>query len=247
MKKEDFRKIILEEIEKLEAGDSLDEGFLDRLKAQVAGLKGNLGSAASGLAGKALGSLGAQGAAAELQQASAERAQAAKDTMTTSLLRSHSAEIVRATVGLQKAFDSLNHDIKKIGIVNPELAKQIAGLRTDTVKSMNGLISFLRSGGQSVKTNATKVEPVSAPVTAPAQKPEPRKEPEVAAEPEIKQEPKLSPAVSHSGSPASSTNKKPSARPEKKPLKPELKPEPVAQAPVAAPESRPRVSARARR
>lgn len=198
MKKDHLRKIIIEELEKIEPSTSLDEGILDRIKARVAGLKGHLASKASGVAGKALGSLGADTVASELQKASQTRAVGAQKETVEALMRSHALKIVRATAALKEAFSDLNADLDTIGGKDPDMVRNIIALKKETIVPMQKLVNFLASGGKAIQQSATVAPAVIAPAKAGT-------------------EPASTPAVTH-------FEPRPSAKPEPKVEKPERTP-----------------------
>lgn len=235
MKKEDLRKMILEELEKIESSETLDEGILDRIKARVAGLKGQLASTASGAAGKALGSLGASTAASELQQASQSRAAGAQKDTVEALMRSHALKIVKSTEALRNAFTDLNADLDTIGGNNPNMVRNIIALKKETIVPMQKLVDFLASGGKMKEAPAPVQPPAAIEAPKPSAPAVSHSEPKPAAKPE----PKVEKPEREAKVP--SAPKKPipkEEKPEPKPSKPEPKED-------EAPPPRRRASARA--
>lgn len=184
MDKKTFHKLIIEEIEKLEASESIDEGLLDRLKAHAAGLKNKLGAMASGAAGKALNTLGASGAAGELEQASKDRKAAAKQDSIKSLMKSHALQIAKSSKSLKDAIDSLNDDLEIIGLNSPSIARELKSLRDESITGITGLITYLNTGGQQNKPESKPVV-----VTPKASEPVVTREPARSSEPVVTREP----------------------------------------------------------
>ena len=86
----ELKSIIAEEIESMIKDGIIDEGLLDRLKAQTKGI-------GSGLAGAALSKLGATGAGAEL-------ARVRKAKQATSILQSYAKKVAVCFKVLRKIF-----------------------------------------------------------------------------------------------------------------------------------------------
>jgi|10_taG_2_1085330.scaffolds.fasta_scaffold124062_2 hypothetical protein len=118
-----LEKIVNEEVTLFLQENEIDEGFLDRLKAQGSGMGSRLKSKARGALSKGLEKVGAPMAAGELASGSEDDIAQARSAEASSLLGSHSKKVTNAVARMIKDAEKL--DLTK----EPQMAKALAAVK----------------------------------------------------------------------------------------------------------------------
>lgn len=127
--------------------EPIDEGMFDRIKANIAGAKTAMGSKATALAGKAAGALGASSAAGELEQVAQQRANNANIQRGTSLMKSHSQQLIKANQMIENMFKNLTTDLMKMGFIqrDPGMIDEIEALKNQATEAIKKTIAEINA------------------------------------------------------------------------------------------------------
>lgn len=125
----ELEQLIREEIE-----SAIEEGFLDRMLAGAAGLKGGAASMASKLGAKAMRGLGSDTAAAEMEQAASSRAAGATAAKKIALMKSHAQNYALLSQSIIK-------DAQKLGFADDPNFKKALQATKAVATRMNNLVA----------------------------------------------------------------------------------------------------------
>ncbi len=133
----------LEALIQEEIATAIEEGWLDRMIAGGAGLKGTLSGAASKLGAKAARSLGASTAAADMDKAAATRKQGATGAKKLALMKSHAQNFAILS-------QSMIQDAQKLGFVDdPNFKKALAASKAVATRLANIVAAWEKAPEQS--------------------------------------------------------------------------------------------------
>lgn len=136
-----------------EAYEQMDEGFLDRVKANVSAGKSGLKGLGQRIAGTAKGALaGAKGDTAGVQAAQQQVQQGKAMGMNPKVVSIANTHIAK----IEKAINDLNNDLSKMGM-DPNKMREYSPEAAAAIQALQGAANNLKSRLQSGKSVGTAI------------------------------------------------------------------------------------------